>query len=203
MSNHGIKPFGSGICGMQSDSFRVLIVSANERLRSVLPTLLGRQNALVYQGSVANASEALACVGTDMPDVVISDSPPADLQDILIWRAIHELGPRLIMLTRYMEQLIDTRAVLAGASGLILVPERRLADAVQRVAIGDNLRSLELSGRLRALVTGEIPSNLNGEERKVFGLVSEGRRDSEIAAHLGTSAENVRSQIVRIAEKLS
>lgn len=187
---------------MSPQRFKVMVVSANARLQSVLPVLLGRQETLVYQGSVRSAIEALTASIADAPDVVVSDLPPASVRDVLTWRAIRECGPRLVMLTRYMNEGDDLRAVLAGASGLILVPERRLLESVLRAANGDLFRSEEFAGRLRAIVTGEAPSVLNAAERRVLGLISEGHPDHEIAARVGASPDDVREHIARIVEKL-
>ena len=188
---------------MSPHTFKVLVVSANKRLQGVLSVLLARQDALIYQGSVASAVEALTLAADDAPDVVISDLAPASVREVMTWRAIRECGPRLVMLTRYMEAGDDLRAVLAGASGLILVPERHLLESIQRAAMGDFLRSEELVGRLGAIVSGEAPSLLDGPERRVLGLVAEGHPDREIAARVGATPDDMRERIARIAEKLA
>jgi DNA-binding NarL/FixJ family response regulator len=187
---------------MSPPALKVMIVSANQRLQGVLPALLGRQDTLVHQHSVRTATEALTLTVGDAPDIVICDLPPANVHEVLTWRAIREHGPRIVMLTRYMQEDDDLRAVLAGAAGLILVPERRLLESVMRAARGDLLRSDELTGRLRAIVSGEAPSQLDGDERRVLGLIAEGHSDGEIAASLGVSPDDVCDQIVRITEKL-
>jgi DNA-binding NarL/FixJ family response regulator len=179
-----------------------MIVSANRRLQSILPVLLGRHETLAYQGTVSNPTEALILAGSDAPDVVVSDLPPAGVRDILTWRAIRESGPRIVMLTRYMHEGDDMRAVLAGASGLILVPERRLLESIMHAATGDLLRSEELRGRLSAIVSGEAPSALDGSERRILGLIAEGHPDREIAARIGVSPDDVRDQIAGITQKL-
>ena len=181
----------------------ILIVTANQRLRSVLPALLARNASLVYQGSVASASEALTRAFAAAPDVVVSDLPPATTAEVMTWRAVRECGPRLVMLTRYIHEGNDLRAALAGAAGLILVPERDLVDSILRSAAGVMLRSPELDGRLRAIVSGEAPSILDASERRVLGLVAEGYSDAVIAAQLAIRPEDVREHIARIAETLN
>jgi DNA-binding NarL/FixJ family response regulator len=156
----------------------------------------------VHQGNVRSPFEALSRAVVDAPDIVLADLPPANVHEVLTWRALREYGPRLVMLTRYLQEGDDLRAVLAGAAGLILVPERRILDSILRAAAGDLLRSEELNGRLSAIVSGEAPSPLDGEERRVLGLIAEGHADGEIAARLNVSPEDVRDRIVRIAEKL-
>jgi DNA-binding NarL/FixJ family response regulator len=187
---------------MSPHIYSVLIVSANPRLQGVLPAVLGRQSTLVHQGNVRSPFEALSRAVVDAPDIVLADLPPANVHEVLTWRALREYGPRLVMLTRYLQEGDDLRAVLAGAAGLILVPERRILDSILRAAAGDLLRSEELNGRLSAIVSGEAPSPLDGEERRVLGLIAEGHADGEIAARLNVSPEDARDRIVRIAEKL-
>jgi len=187
---------------MSPHTFSVLIVSANPRLQGVLPAILARESMLVHQGSVRSPFEALARAVVDAPDIVLSDLPPANVHEVLTWRALREQGSHLVMLTRYLHEGDDLRAVLAGAAGLILVPERRLLDSILRAATGDLLRSEELNGRLSAIVSGEAPSPLDGGERRVLGLIAEGHTDAEIASRLNVSLGDVRDQIVRITEKL-
>ena len=187
---------------MSPHTFKVLVVSTNKRLQSVIPVLLARHDALIYQGSVSTAGEALALTLADAPDVIVCDSPPSGALEIFTWRAIRESGPRVIILTRYLQAGDDVRSTLAGAAGQILVPERRLTESILRVAGGELLRSEDLAGRLRAIATGEAPSLLNGPERRVLGLVADGEPDESIAIHLGVSQADVREYIAAITEKL-
>ena len=185
-----------------SQVFKVLIVSSNHRLQAVLPTMIEREALLEYQGCVSSVSEAMAHAFANVPDVVVSDLPPANATEVLAWRAVRESGARIVMLTRYMHEGADLRAALAGSAGLILVPERRLVESVLQVARGDLLRSAELEGRLRAIASGEAPSALDAHGRRVLDLITDGHSDGDIAARLASTPDAVREQIVRIAESL-
>lgn len=184
---------------------RVLVVSANERLQDALSRLLARQAGVVYQGVSHTANDALALFRVDPPDLVISDSPPADVNDVLIWREVRDCGPRLLMLTNYLREGDSIRAVLAGASALILAPEargRRLVEAVLRVAQGEFLIAEELIARLRTFVTGEARRGLNEAERRVLGLILEGKGDYEIASETAAGLDEVRACTARLVEEL-
>lgn len=181
----------------------ILVVSSNPLMCSVVPALIERQDALVHRANVPSLEAALGFVVHDVPDLVVSDTPPCDARQVLAWRALYECGPRLLMLTRYVDQRADLLSILAGACGLLLVPEGRLVESLHRALRGELLRSPELSGYLHALVTGEAPSPLDGDERKILGLVSDGLHDSEIARQVRTTREAVRDRIALIAAKLA
>ncbi len=187
---------------MQAGKFNVLVVSPNERFKRVLPLLLSRHEALNLRGCVNTPLEALHHPQADQMDVILSDLPPGKSDDILTWRAIRDIGPRILMLTRYLERRIEMSSVLAGASGLFLVPELRLADVVAQIASGDTMRSQELLGHLQSLISGEAPTPLDNEERKVLELVCEGEQDAQIASQLGTTPLAVQEHIIVIAQKL-
>ena len=185
--------------------FSVFVVSANERVQSVFAHLLGRHAALHYAGGSPAATDALYQVNADPPGVVISDSPPANVHEVLIWREIRECGPRLLMLTNYVRGNDAVLSVLAGASGLILVPagrSRTLLDSILRVAQGESLIPERLITRLHGVAIGEEPSRLDEAERRVLRLITEGRRDQEIAAEVAAPLGQVRSWVAGIAERL-
>ena len=188
-----------------SAEFSVLVVSASERLQDALSRLLARQAGVVFQGVSRTASDALALFRVDPPDLVISDSPPAGVNDVLIWREVRDCGPRLLMLTNYLREGDSIRSVLAGASALILAPDarrRRLVEAVLRVAQGEFLIAEELIGRLRRVVNGEARRGLDEAERRVLSLILEGKRDREIASETAASLDEVRAYVTRLVEEL-
>ena len=186
--------------------FSVFVVSANDRLQSVFARLLERHAALRYAGGSPTASGALGWVGAVSPDVVISDSPPANGHDLLIWREIRDFGPRLLMLTNYLRESDAVLTVLAGASGLILASagrSRALLDSILRVAQGESLTAEGLITRLRGISMGEAPNPLDPEECRILRLITDGRSDQEIAAEEAATVHQVRGWVAGIAEKLS
>lgn len=183
----------------------VYVVSSNERLRTALSRLLTRQEALLYLGDSPNVRAALPLIGQNRPDIVISDSPPMTVSEVLAWREVREHCTRLLMLTSYRREPDAVRALIAGASGLILTPDRdgtHLLDAIRSVAQGDLLIPQQPLARLRAIANAEAPSRLDGEERALLGQIIDGRRNAEIAHGLGMKTEEVPAQIARLLNKL-
>ena len=183
----------------------IFVVSANERLQSVLARLLERHPILHYADGSPNAREALDRVGRVRPDLLVSDSPPANVHEVLIWREIRGYGPRLLMLTNYVHEHDVFLSILAGASGLILAPagrSRALLDSILRVAQGGSLIPERLITRLHGIAIGEEPSRLDEAERRVLRLITEGRRDQEIATEEAATLGQVRSWVASIAERL-
>jgi DNA-binding NarL/FixJ family response regulator len=191
------------VARMQAGKFNVLVVSANERFTRVLPLMFRRIETLALRVSVETPLEALHHPEIAEMDVVVADTTPSRLDEVLTWRAIRELGPKLLILTRYLERGIEMSSVLAGAAGLLLVPELHLADAVARIAAGDVMRSPELTRHLNALISGEAPTALEPIERRVLELVVSGEPDSRIASALGLQLIEVQEQIQGLALSLA
>ena len=188
---------------MSSRSYSVHLVTANPGLRTALPALLARRAGIAFAGASSTPDEALAQMGHAPPDVVLAGSPPEDARQVMSWRAIRDCGPCIVMLTRYRDEGIDLRSLLAGASGLILVPERDVAEAVLHVAAGEDTHFDEARRYLCAIATGETPGRLTTEERRVLHLISAGLPDAAIASELATTSAGVRDQIARLVEKMS
>lgn len=183
---------------------KVFIVSSNERLQAALSRLLRRQQAISYVGSSAGARAALLVIRRDPPDVVMSDSPPGNAQDVLIWRQIREHA-HVLMWTHYRRESDIVRAVIAGASGLMLALDDSgpgLLEAVLSAARGISYMPQETLTRLRAVASGQAPSTLEEGERALLAHIVDGRRDADIGREMGLTSEEVPAYIARILDKL-
>jgi DNA-binding NarL/FixJ family response regulator len=185
--------------------FKVLVVSANERLIAALSHLLQRHAALRYVGSASSVRRALAQLGADPPDIFVADSPPADFGEVLAWRDIRAGSRRLLMLTNYLHEGDLVRSVFAGASAIVLAPEARggrLLETITRVAAGESLLPEATMARLQAVALSEAASPLDAAGRRVLSLLLQGKDDSEIASETGASATTVRNQLARALQAL-
>jgi DNA-binding NarL/FixJ family response regulator len=186
--------------------FSIFVVAANERVQSVFERLLGRHQQLSYAAGAASVIEALKRLDEAPADLIISASPPANVQEVLIWREVRSHVPRLLMLTNYLREREAVFAVLAGAGGLVLAPAERsraLMDSILRVAQGESLIPEGLMTRLRGISAGEAPAQLDSEERRILGLITDGKNDQEIAAIEAVTPSQVSNWIASIAEKLT
>jgi DNA-binding NarL/FixJ family response regulator len=109
------------------------------------------------------------------------------------------------MWTHYRRESDIVRAVVAGASGLILAPDDTgpgLLEAILGATQGISYMPQETLTRLRAVAGGQALSSLAEGERALLGLVLDGRQDAEIGLELGFSSEEAAGYVARILEKL-
>lgn len=111
----------------------------------------------------------------------------------------------MLMWTHYRRESDIVKAVIAGASGLILAPDDSgpgLFEAILRAARGTSYMPQETLTRLRAVAGGETLSTLEEGERALLAQIVDGRRDAEIGREMGLSSEEVPAHVARILDKL-
>ena len=173
--------------GVAVPSLSVFLVSGNERIKGVLPLLLKRSGVLSYGGSASTVPEALEHVRASRVDLVVSDLPPRNADEIARWHEVRETGTNLLMLTQYLRERDVVLSILAGASGHILVGGERhhLIDAIVRTSRGESLMPAELMTRLQAIGSGEVPSRLSSRQTQLLQMLMSGKTNPEIVAELG------------------
>jgi DNA-binding NarL/FixJ family response regulator len=128
-------------------------------------------------------------------------------------REIREERPetRVVMLTSYPDEDAVLSAIVAGASGYLLkqVRARDLIAAIEAVARGESLLDPAVTGRVlervRRIATGDQPdelAQLTAQERRILGLVAEGKTNKEIAAEVFLSDKTVKNYVSSILAKL-
>jgi DNA-binding NarL/FixJ family response regulator len=140
----------------------------------------------------------------ESPHVVISDSPPIDSREVFVWRAITEQA-HLLMWTHYRRESDTVRAVIAGATGLILIPDESspgLAEIILKAAGGVSFIPQDTLTRLRAIASGVSLSRLDQQERMLLGCVVDRKRDAEIGLQLGLTDRQVSARVADILDKL-
>src|SRR5205085_10861700 len=130
------------------------------------------------------------------PDVVVMDVRLPDGSGVEACRAIRAERPetQVVMLTSYGNDAAVVDSVMAGAAGYLLKqsPPERLIEAVDTAARGGSLLDPAVTGGvmawMRRLGTGPDPRDplhaLTEQERRILGLVAEGKTNREIAAAL-------------------
>lgn len=185
-------------------SCKVYVVSSNERLRAALSRLLQRQVGIVHAGAAANVRAIPPVIETDPFDVVISDSLPANSQEVFLWRQLSE-QVRILMWTQYSRERDIVRALLAGVSGIIVAPDanaQKLIAAILNVASGASLLPQDALAQLKEIASGVAPSTLDHQERMLLGCIVDGKRNAEIGLQLGLNDRQVSAMIATVLEKL-
>jgi two-component system, NarL family, response regulator DevR len=189
---------------------RVMIVDDHEVVREGLRSFVSRRAGMEFAGEAGSVREAVELAGKVEPDVVIMDVRLPDGSGVEACREIRQARPEthVIMLTSYADDEAVMASILAGASGYLLkqIRGKELADAVRQVTQGQSLLdpgvTAKVIERLRAPKNDEL-SGLNEQERKILGLIAEGKTNKEIAAEVYLSDKTVKNYVSSILNKLN
>jgi len=196
-----------------SDQIKILLVDDHEVVRMGLRTLLERRDNIAVVGEAGTVEEAIAAAERTEPDVIVMDIRLPDGNGVDACREIrgHRPETKVIMLTSYADDEAIYGSIMAGASGYLLKQTRGqdLASAIERVAAGESLLDPGITEkvlkRMRELAEGESDelAVLTPQERKIIGLIAEGKTNKEIAEDVFLSDKTVKNYVSSILSKLN
>jgi DNA-binding NarL/FixJ family response regulator len=193
---------------------RVILAEDSTLLREGLVRLLAEEGHEVT-AAVGTATELLAAVAAEPPDVVVTDvrMPPTHTDDGL--RAALEIRATwpavgVLVLSQYVEKryAADLIADHAGRVGYLLKDRvtqvGEFLDALERVAAGGAAFDPEVVRRLLARTSHTDPlTRLTPREREVLEAMAEGHTNAGIAARLSVSQSAVEKHVNAIFDKLA
>ncbi|MGX1768143.1 response regulator transcription factor [Dietzia sp. NPDC055343] len=192
---------------------RVVIAEDSVLLREGLARLLDYADIEVA-ATVGNATELLAAVETQQPDLVIVDvRMPPDYTDEGI-RAALELrrrdpGLAVIVLSQYVEERYAVDLLTGETDGVAYLLKDRVARVdeflrtLRNVADGGSVLDPEVVAQLLARRRGRDPvEQLTSREKDVLAHMAEGRSNAGISAALHLSESAVTKHINAIFTKL-
>ncbi|MBV9870548.1 MAG: response regulator transcription factor [Frankiaceae bacterium] len=191
---------------------RVVLVDDHSLVRSgVKAELAGRVDVV---GEAADIAQAIACIASTRPDVVLLDVHlPSGTGDEVI-AAIAPEHPAIRFLALSVSDAAEDviRVIRAGARGYVTksISASDLADAIQRVAGGDAVFSPRLAGFVLDSFTAppapvaepdELDS-LTPREREVLQLIARGYTYKESAEELYVSVKTIETHVSAVLRKL-
>ena len=182
---------------------RVLCVDDHRIVREGIALIISRQPDMEVVGAAATGEEAVHLFKNHRPDVTLMDLQLTTMSGLEAIRAIRrEQGnARIIVLTMYQGDEDIHRALAAGATTYLL--KDTLSDDLIRFVREVHEGRRPLSGDVKArLDERALQPTLTPREVQVMELVSEGRRNKEIASSLGISEETVQVHLKNIFAKL-
>ena len=188
---------------MTKPRIRVLCVDDHRIVREGIGLIISRQPDMEVVGSAATGEEAIALFKRERPDVTLMDLQLATMSGLEAIQAIRreDADARIIVLTMYQGDEDIHRALAAGAATYLL--KDTLSDDlirfVREVHAGRRPIRADVKARLDERAT---QPTLTPREVQVMELVSEGRRNKEIAVLLGISEETVQVHLKNIFAKL-
>jgi DNA-binding NarL/FixJ family response regulator len=194
---------------------RVLIVDDDTLVRGALRMMLSGWAGIEVVGEAGDGDEVTAALAEHRPDVVLMDIRMPRLDGISATAALRRRPdpPAVIVLTTFDADENVLRALRAGASGFLLkdTPPARIVEAVQRVAVGEEILSPAVLRRFLARFTADGGTaeqsradfdKLTEREAEVVLAVARGRTNQEIAAELYLSVATVKTHISHAMTKL-
>jgi len=177
------------------------VVDDDDSVRTALTRLLRAKDyeARGYKSAgeflMAERPDALGCV---VLDVRMPGPSGLDLHAAL---SKDERPLPVIFLTGHGDIPMSVRAMRAGAVDFLTKPVHRdaLIGAISR-ALSRNAEQRAASEQMRML--RERYGKLTAREREVFGLVTDGRLNKQIAADIGTSERTVKAHRAQVMEKM-
>ena len=191
---------------------RVLLVDDHDVVREGLRSLLRRSPDIEVVGEAATAASAEAEAAGLSPDVVVLDVRLPDGSGVEACRAIRAQRPetRVLMLTSYADDEALFAAILAGAAGYLLKETRAAAllEAIHTAARGGSLLDPAMTQRVfeRLRTASAAPADpleqLSEQERRILGLIAQGKTNKEIAGEVFLSDKTVKHYVSNILAKL-
>ena len=189
---------------------RVLLADDHAIMRIGLSSLLSREKDIAVVGEASDGEQAVKLAKELQPDVVVMDLMMPKLNGSEATRLITSgddssdetvARPRVLIFTSYGQAIDLAHAVLNGASGVLLknAPTKELAQAIRKVASGEQVLSKEVRGLVRE--TSAAPE-LTERQRQMLALAVRGFTNQDIADRMDVSLITVKKQFSDIFIRL-
>ncbi len=197
-----------------SEPLHVFLVDDHPFVRLGLRTAIEQHPDFTVVGEADSCAAAIARLPALRPDLLVLD---LNLGDGNGWTLIERLRdakalPPTLVLSVCDESLYAERLLHAGARGYLMknAPSERIVSALREIHSGQLVVSPAVASRFLRNRLGEEPepekaptgNQLSDQELRVFDLLAEGRRNCEIAEHLGVSEKTISTVKTRLMKKL-
>jgi two-component system, NarL family, invasion response regulator UvrY len=188
----------------------ILIVDDHPLVREGLRSVLTQDTRMKVVGEAQNAEEALACIRSLKPDIVLLDISLPGRNGFELLKQLHVEMPkvRVLILSTYSEKQYAIRCLKNGALGYLSKSSSsaELLEAIRTIMRGNNY----VGPLLAQLLVSEIDTNrsqmpheaLSDREFQVLCLFGQGKTVSQVAETLSLSVSTVGTHRSHILEKM-
>lgn len=189
---------------------RILLVDDQQLLRRGLGLLLSTAPGLDVVAEAADGAEALAVIGRNRPDVVLTDARMPRMDGVGLTEHLARDHPDLpvLVLTTFDDDELVRSALAAGAAGFLLkdTSTEELAAAIRTVAAGGMVIDPRVA---RAAVRPSASEGAGGPlalltraECSVAEQLAQGRTNAQIAEELVLAEGTVKNHVSALLRKL-
>jgi two-component system NarL family response regulator len=181
----------------------VMCVENHGLVREGLCLIINRQPDMDVVASAASGEEAIDRFKQFSPDVTLMDLQLADMSGVDAIQEIHRVDAdaKIVALTIYQTGDEIYRAMAAGAANYL--SKDALSDELVRVVRQVHAGERRIPPELEAwLAERALQPTLTRREIQVIELISQGKRNKEIAVSLGISEETVHVHVRNLLGKL-
>jgi two-component system response regulator NreC len=193
---------------------RIVIAEDHTILREGLRALLSSVPHLHVIGEAENGRDAIQCVETMEPDLILMDLSMPKMSGMDAIREIKRRSPgiKVLVLTVHKTDEYILASLEAGADGYVLkdATKNELMSAIATVLKGKRYLSPEVSGKVidgylegkRSIKVKSVWDVITPREREILKLVAEGYKNKEIADYLCISVKTVDKHRTNLMKKL-
>lgn len=191
---------------------KIVIADHHPITRKGISVLLDKTNEYTIVGKVARGSELLKCLEKERPDILILELDIPEINGFHALRSIREEFPktRIAIFSSHPEEIYALRSIKSGAAGYIPKTSSKevFLQAIKRIALGGIFLNEELSASLNSksvnddTIVGRY-KKLSTREIEVLNLLSNGKRNKDIASLLEINEKTVSTYKTRLLKKLN
>jgi DNA-binding NarL/FixJ family response regulator len=192
---------------------RLFVVDKHPAIREILRSKIENRPEMQVMGEGASPEDALPVLEQDPPDVVVLEISLGETDGLALIQEIRSRVPevRILVFSKYSEDLYAERAIEAGASGYVMKtePTDEVVRAIELVSQGQVFLSRRVASRIlsRLVRSGSDTETspldrLTDRELTVFRKIGEGHSVRQIADQLDLNRKTVETYRRRAKEKL-
>lgn len=189
---------------------KIVVIDKHPVIRVAFDLFFKEDSNITLVKTLQNASDAFDYLASNVVDVVITEIDLPDLNGITALRAIKKSyeNTQVIMFSSQPEEVYAISTLKAGASGYINkgADLNMVKDAILKVNRGETYLSDSIAKHLiyddtRNLLSSKF-KKLSSREIEVLKLLSQGRKNKEIASELEISEKTVSTYKTRLYKKM-
>jgi len=191
-----------------TQKFKLFLLDPYSVVRSGLRMLLAEEPTIALVGEAASCREALPLINQAQPDIIVMELlyPQEDGLDLLQRLRVQQPRCHVLIFTEAVDEAWICRAIYAGAIGYLTKhgTAAEIVRAVRAVAQGEPaLHAIAQRVLIQiALGTPSLLSALTAREQEILRLITQGKRNRDIANQLCLTEGTVKGYVSTILNKL-